>query len=134
MNFAVSFGSGKRTEIGFMRRSSGGRVTVRRRNLEDSMIKTTLIAAVAAAFLGLGTLAATTSTASAGYAYSSGYVGGNGWYFGWGHKPRYYKPPVHRVCKPIYKKIKYWQHWRGWVWKTVYAGQKCWYQPVYRRY
>jgi hypothetical protein len=97
-----------------------------------------LIAAIAAAFLAFGALTVTTSTASAGgYGYSSGYVGGNGWYLGWGYKPQYkpyHKPPVQKVCKPVYKTIKYWQHWRGWVWKTVYAGQKCWYQPVYRRY
>ena len=61
-----------------------------------------------------------------GPAYGGGYVGGNGWYFGWGANPwrgpAFYHPTA---CQPIYRKVKVWTPYYGWVWKTVYAGRSC---------
>ena len=105
------------------------------------MFKKTLIATAAAAFLATGSLALTTSTASATY-YGGGYggygssvyIGGNGWQFGWSHTPHYVKPPVRKVCKNVYKKVKRWTPYYGWVWTVAYAGRKCWYEPIYYPY
>lgn len=102
------------------------------------MFKKTLIATAAAAFLATGSLALTTTTASATY-YGGGYgsygssvhIGGNGWQFGWSHMPRYVKPPMHKVCKNIYKKVKVWTPYYGWVWTAASVGKKCWHEPIY---
>ena len=106
------------------------------------MFKKTLIATAAAAFLATGSLALTTTTASATYyggGYGGGhggsaYIGGNGWQFGWSHTPRYVEPPVRKVCKNVYKKVKRWTPYYGWVWTVAYAGRKCWYEPIYYPY
>lgn len=103
------------------------------------MLKRTLIAAGLATAMAAGTLTAGTAPASAG-GYGSGYVGGNGWYLGWGHqkpwvKPHhYFKPPMRKVCQPVYKKIKVYHRYYGWVWQTVYAGQTCGWKPAYRHW
>jgi hypothetical protein len=56
---------------------------------------------------------------------------GDGFYlnFGFGNDKRWDKPRVHKVCGPTYKTVKVWQKHRGWVWKTVYAGQECKFVP-----
>lgn len=49
-------------------------------------------------------------------------------------RPRPYypvQPTVQQVCKPIYKTVQVWKLYYGWVWRTVYAGQRCWYQQAY---
>lgn len=105
------------------------------------MLRKTIIAGAAAALLGAGALAATTTSASASY-YGNGYVGGNGWYFGWGNAPRHkyqqprrhhYKPARRQVCKPKYKTVRYWKPHYGWVSYRQYAGRVCYWQPTYRR-
>lgn len=106
------------------------------------MLKKTIIATAAAALLCTGSLAATTTTAAA-TSYGHGHIGGNGWFFGWGHWPRYqpfhpprrnYKPPKRQVCTPQFKTVRYWNPHRGWVSYKVYAGQVCRWQPVYPRW
>ncbi|WP_421725981.1 hypothetical protein [Bauldia sp.] len=108
------------------------------------MLKRTIIAGLGAILIGAGALAATSTTASAGGYYGGGYVSGNGWFFGWGHVPRYkpyhppkkryYKPARKRVCTPKYRTVKAWKPHRGWVSRKVYAGQVCRWQPVYKKW
>ena len=108
------------------------------------MFRKTLLASAAAALAAAGALALTPASASAGgYSVYAGsgmsgsyaHVGSSGWSFGWGF-PAYRllppPPPTHKVCKPVYKTVSVWQPYYGWVWKTVYAGEKCWVEPIYR--
>ena len=106
------------------------------------MLKKTMIAGATAVLLGAGALAASSTAASATSYYGGGYVSGNGWFFGWGHRPGYkpyYPPkkkiyrPTRTVCTPKYKTVRRWNPYRGWVVYRVYAGKSC--HPVpYRRY
>ncbi|MCP6769766.1 hypothetical protein NL529_33465, partial [Klebsiella pneumoniae] len=66
-----------------------------------------LIAATAA-LVAAGTLAATTTSASAGYGHYITKV--------------VYVPKT--VCKPYFKTIK-WHDYYGWHTKSVYAGENC---------
>ena len=95
-----------------------------------------LLAAAAAALIAAGSLSLSTTSASATYYGGAYFGGGNGWYLGWGHPFAYkpYKPPVRQVCEPIYKTINVWDPYYGWVWKTVYAGKSCSWQPISRLY
>ena len=123
------------------------------------MFRKTLIATVAAAIVSLGALGATTTTASAhnwdgdgwsnnsngwnGYPrgnFFGGGFGGNGIYFNFGFqqpppvKKFHPKPAVQKVCSPRYKTITVWDPHYGWVYQTVYAGQKCDIVKVYPNY
>jgi len=113
------------------------------------MFTKTVAAAALASIVAIGTLAASTATASAGYwgnygnsyaypatpgypSYQGGYWGGNNWYF---YHPRAYaQPAVQQVCKPVYKTVQVYKPYYGWVWATVYAGQQCYYQQAYPSY
>ncbi|MCP4381350.1 MAG: hypothetical protein GY798_08015 [Hyphomicrobiales bacterium] len=107
------------------------------------MLRKSIIAGAAAILVGIGSLAATTTPASAG-SYGGGYVGGNGWYFGWGQWPRYkpyhpprrpvYKPARRKVCVPKYKTVRAWKPRYGWVSYRVYAGRVCKWRPVYKKW
>lgn len=87
------------------------------------MLKKTLIAATTAGLLAVGSLVATTATASAGAPGVQ--FGGPGWNVqigggfgpGWGHGPRH--------CKPIVKKVKFYGRWGRPYWKQVVVGQDC---------
>lgn len=112
------------------------------------MLRKSMIAGAAAVLVGMGSLAATTTSATAGSytvgTYGGGYVSGNGWYFGWGQAPRYkryqaprkphYKPARQRVCTPKFKTVRAWKPHRGWVHYKVYAGQVCRWKPVYKKW
>jgi hypothetical protein len=85
---------------------------------------TKTLAAAALGLVAAGSLALSTSTASAGY------------------KPYHYGLPLvaaatiaaatgayaygprHQVCDPIYKNKKVWTGY-GWQWQPVYVGQSC---------
>jgi hypothetical protein len=106
------------------------------------MLKKIIAATAAAAFLCAGSLATTTTTASA-TSYSRGHINGNGWFFSWGHWPQYqpyhpptwnHPPPRRQVCTPLYKTVRYWKPYRGWVSYRVYAGRVCRWQPIYQRW
>lgn len=99
------------------------------------MFRKTIVAAAAAALVSAGMLAMSASSASATYyGYGGGYGwggGGSGIYLNFGYKPhqRYYKKKfykqVRQNCRPIYKQVVVWKPYHGWVYKTVYAGKKC---------
>jgi hypothetical protein len=124
------------------------------------MFTKSLAAAALAGVIGVATLGLSTGTASAGYWVGGGYWGGGGYWSGGGGnynnynaypsypaypgnnyyfsiRPRPYypvQPTVQQVCKPIYKTVQIWKPYYGWVWQTVYAGQRCWYQQSYPSY
>ena len=98
------------------------------------MFKQTILAAAAAGMIAVGALGATTSAASAG-GYGgpgpgSGSVqfGGPGWNlqlgFGNGH-PQFHQQ---KFCKPVVKKVKWWDHWGNPHWTQVVVGQKCFFK------
>jgi hypothetical protein len=82
------------------------------------MITKTILGATAAAFIAAGSLGATTTTASATY------FGGPGFYFGYGPHPH-----GHKVCKPIYKKVKWQDYYGHWHSKVKIVDYKCWWKP-----
>ena len=84
------------------------------------MLKKTLIATAAAGLLSVGALTATTSAASA----AGIYFGGPGWSVGIGG-PTFgpYRP--HRVCKPVYKTVKWWDRWHRPHFRKVVVRQTC---------
>lgn len=104
------------------------------------MLKKVFIAGTTAVFLSAGTLAATTTTASAtSSGHSYGHISGGGWFFGWGHWPRYKPYPwwnhqPKRSCAPQYKTVRYWKPYRGWVTYRVYTGTVCGAKPYHRKW
>jgi len=85
------------------------------------MFTKTILGVAAAAFIAAGSLGASTSTASA----TGIYVGGNGFYFGYGDGyPNYGK----KVCKPILKKIKWRDRWGYWHSVVKVVDYKCWFK------
>lgn len=101
------------------------------------MFRKSLIAAAAAGFASIVVAAASLPASAAG---PSGYsqTGGNNWSNDWNGGRKWHggwnKPPVRKVCFPDYAKRKVWTKRHGWVWTTVYVGQKCVWRPVYRRH
>jgi hypothetical protein len=92
------------------------------RNLEQGMkqmFTKTILGATAAAFIAAGSLGASTTTASA----TGVYIGGNGFYFGYGDYPH-----GKMVCKPIYKKIKWRDRWGYWHSVVKVVDYKCWWK------
>jgi hypothetical protein len=76
------------------------------------MLKKTILGLGAAALISAGALGATAGTASAGI-----YVGQHGIYVGHHHG--------HKVCKPIFKKVRWFDKWGHPHVKVVRAGTKC---------
>jgi hypothetical protein len=93
------------------------------------MLTKTLIGVATAIAIGLGSLTATTSTASATNYYSGwnwGWQGGSNW------NRHHHKPK--KVCKPVYRKIKWRDYWGHAHWKTIKVGYKCeWVYPRKKR-
>ena len=83
------------------------------------MFTKTILGATAAAFIAAGSLGATTTTASA----TGIYVGGPGFYFGYGGGHPHHG---HKVCKPIYKKVVWQDNYGNWHKKVKIVDYKCW--------
>ena len=86
------------------------------------MMKKTLIATATAGLIAAGAMVATTGTASA----AGIYFGGPGWSVGIsdGHGWRGHRRP-HRVCKPVFKTVRWWDRWGRPHFKQVVVGQEC---------
>jgi hypothetical protein len=84
------------------------------------MFTKTVLGVTAAAFIAAGSLGASTTTASA----TGIYIGGNGFHFGFGDYPHYGK----KVCKPIFKKIKWRDRYGYWHYKVKIVDYKCWFK------
>ena len=96
------------------------------------MMKKTLIATATAGLIAAGAMVATTGTASA----ASITFGGPGWSVGIGDGPGWRGERPHRVCKPIFKTVRWWDHWGRPHLKRVVVGRDCrwggpgpWYGP-----
>ena len=87
------------------------------------MFKKTIIGIGAAAVLAAGSLGISATAASA----SGIYVGGPDFYVGVGHHPH----RGHRVCEPVYKKVRWIDKWGHKHSRVKYVGQKCWWQPYH---
>jgi hypothetical protein len=95
------------------------------------MFKQTILATATAGLIAVGALGMTTSAASAGGYSGSGsgsgavQFGGPGWnlQFGFGNShPQFHQQ---KFCKPVVKKVKYWDRWGNPHWTQVVVGQKC---------
>ena len=82
------------------------------------MLRKTFIATAVASLVGVGALAATTGTASA----ASIKFGGPGWGVTIGTPSHHVRP--HLVCKPIFKKVKYWKRGKLHT-RFVKIGENC---------
>jgi hypothetical protein len=91
------------------------------------MLTKTFIGAATAITIAVGSLAATTSTASAsGYGY--GYVSGPNWQF-------QYQPRPKKICKPVFRTVKWRDYYGHPHWKKIQVGYKCeWVYPKHRRH
>ena len=94
------------------------------------MFKKTILATATAGLIALGALGATTSAASAGGGYGgqgsgSMQFGGPGFsmQFGFGNQNHNYHPQ--KFCKPVVKKVKWWDRRGRPHWRVVVVGQKC---------
>ena len=91
------------------------------------MIRKTILAAAATA-LSFGSLAATTSSASAGN-------------WGYGHQTYSqpsqvtvirYQPIYKTVCQPLYKTVQVWDaYYCRWVSQVVFVRNDCWQVQIY---
>jgi hypothetical protein len=89
------------------------------------MLTKTLIGAATAITIAIGSLAATPSTASAsGYGYS--WSSGNNWH--------HYQPKPKKICKPVYRKVKWWDYYGHSHWKKVRVGYKCHWVYPHKKY
>lgn len=96
------------------------------------MFTKTLIGAATAITIAFGSLTATATTASAtnyNYGWNSGWSGGWNGGSNWNHGHHKKK-----ICKPVYRKIKWWDYWGHPHWKKVQVGYKCeWVYPKWNR-
>jgi hypothetical protein len=86
------------------------------------MFKQAILAAATAGLLATGGLAATTSAASAA---GSIQFGGPGWTFQFGDGFQQHQFHPQQFCKPILKKVKWWDHFGYPHWSQVVVGQNC---------
>ncbi len=87
------------------------------------MMKKTLIATATAGLIAAGTMVATTGTASA----AGMYFGGPGWSVGIGdgegHGWR--RHHARQVCEPVYRTVRWWDHWGRPHVRQVVVDQEC---------
>jgi hypothetical protein len=81
------------------------------------MITRTILGATAAAFIGAGSLGASTATASA----AGIHIGGPA--FGGGYGSHHHG---HKVCKPVFKKVAWKDKWGHWHSTVKIVDYKCW--------
>lgn len=84
------------------------------------MIKQTLIATATAGLIAVGAMVGTTGTASA----ATVHFGGPGWSVGIGG-PAFGPQRPHRVCKPVFKTVRWWDNWGRPHFKRVVVRQEC---------
>ena len=91
------------------------------------MRKGTLIAATAAGMIAAGSLAAAPANAT-GTVHGGITFSGPGWSIGIGNfHPPHFRP--HRVCEPVYKRVRAWWHGRP-HWRVIKVGERCyWVYP-----
>ena len=92
------------------------------------MFKKMLIASATAGLIAAGGLAATTETASAGQRGYSFQFGNSGIYFNYG-----YRANPRRNCKPIFKRVRWRDHYGRPHWKRIKVGVQC-FRPQHRRH
>ncbi len=84
------------------------------------MMKKTLIATATAGLIAAGAMVGTTSTASA----ASIYFGGPGWSVGVGG-PGWGPQRLHKVCKPVFKTVRWHDRWGRLHINKVVVRQTC---------
>ena len=94
------------------------------------MLKKTFIATATAGLIAAGALVGTATSASA----AGVYFGGPGWSVGIGG-PGWGPQRPHQVCKPVFKTVKWWDHWGKPHFKKIVVSQRCWwsYGPYQHR-
>jgi hypothetical protein len=93
------------------------------------MMNKTFVAAATALSIGLGAIAATTTTASAANFQANGYISGPGFSIGFGDQ----RPGRHwqgrsgwnRHCEPVFRYHRVFLPHRGWVVQRFQVGQRC---------
>ena len=99
------------------------------------MFKKTILATATAGLIALGALGAMTSAASAGGYGDSGpggfQFGGPGWSLQLGLDSGHPNFHPQKICKPVFKKVKWWDRRGHPHWSFVVVGQKCFFQRPY---
>ena len=85
------------------------------------MLKKTFIATATAGLIAAGALVGTATSASA----AGVYFGGPGWSVGIGG-PGWGPQRPHQVCQPVFKTVKWWDHWGKPHFKKIAVSQRCW--------
>lgn len=102
------------------------------------MFKKTMLAVATAGLIAVGALGATTSAASAGGYDGQGSGGmqyggpGRSLQFGFGNSQPQFHPQ--KVCKPVFKKVKWWDRWGNPHRSMVVVGQKCFFVRGHRHH
>jgi hypothetical protein len=91
------------------------------------MLKKTLLATATAGMIAAGALATAGSAAAAPHGPYGGpnggfQFGGPNWTFQFNAGPRHHPK---RICKPVFRQVKWWDRYGRPHWKRVAVGRKC---------